>query len=71
MNDKEQKVVIDGTEYALSSLSKETKAQIANLRAVENEIAHLKARLAIAGTAKRAYQAALKNTLPVDSDSTH
>jgi hypothetical protein len=36
------------------------------LRVVENEIAQLKARLAIAGTAKMAYQAALKNALPVD-----
>jgi hypothetical protein len=54
------------SEYPLSSLSQEAKAQITNLRVVENEIAQLKARLAIAGTAKMAYQAALKNALPVD-----
>lgn len=63
----EKKIVIDGTEYALSSLSQEAKVQITNLRVVENEIAQLKARLAIASTAKMAYQAALKNALPVDT----
>ncbi|MCB1949927.1 DUF6447 family protein [Nitrosomonas sp.] len=67
MAENEQKVVIDGTEYALSSLSQEAKAQITNLRVVENEIAQLKARLAIATTAKIAYQHALKNALPVDT----
>ncbi|MCB1986319.1 MAG: hypothetical protein H6936_06450 [Burkholderiales bacterium] len=67
MTDKEQKIVIDGTEYALSSLSQEARTQITNLRVVENEIAQLKARLAIAGTAKIAYQNALKNALPVDT----
>lgn len=67
MTDKEQKIVIDGTEYALSSLSQEAKTQITNLRVVENEIAQLKARLAIAGTAKIAYQNALKNALPVET----
>ncbi|MDR4516666.1 MAG: DUF6447 family protein [Nitrosomonas sp.] len=67
MTEKEQKIVIDGTEYALSSLSEEAKAQITNLRVVESEIAQLKARLAIAGTAKIAYQNALKNALPVDT----
>lgn len=67
MTDKEQKIVIDGTEYALSSLSQEAKTQINNLRVVDSEIAQLKARLAIAGTAKIAYQNALKNALPVDT----
>lgn len=67
MAENEQKVVIDGTEYALSSLSQEAKAQITNLRVVENEIAQLKARLAIATTAKIAYQHALKNVFPVDT----
>jgi hypothetical protein len=66
MTESERKIIIDGVEYPLSSLSQEAKAQITNLRVVENEIAQLKARLAIAGTAKMAYQAALKNALPVD-----
>ncbi len=44
-------------------LSTEAKVQITNLRFVENEILQLKARLAIANTAKLAYQAALKNAI--------
>ncbi|MCB1937363.1 MAG: hypothetical protein KDF59_15655 [Nitrosomonas sp.] len=67
MTEGEQKITIDGTEYALSALSPEVKAQITNLRVVDNEIAQLKARLAIASTARMAYQAALKNALPVDT----
>ena len=50
MTESEKKIIIDGVEYPLSSLSQEAKAQITNLRVVENEIAQLKARLAIAGT---------------------
>jgi hypothetical protein len=63
MTDSEKKIKIDGIEYPLSSLSDEAKAQIANLRFVDNEIMHLQAKLAIANTAKLAYQAALKNSL--------
>tara|TARA_R110002073_G_scaffold22769_5_gene78490 strand:- start:740 stop:949 length:210 start_codon:yes stop_codon:yes gene_type:complete len=64
MVDNEQTIKIDDTEYELSSLNDEAKAQITNLRFVENEIVQLKAKLAIASTAKMAYQAALKNALP-------
>ncbi len=67
MTDNEKKVVIDGNEYLLSSLSDEAKAQIANLQFVENEIVRLKARLAISSTARLAYQAALKNALPAET----
>ncbi len=67
MADNEQKVSIDGVEYALSSLSDEAKAQITNLKFVEHEIGQLKARLAIASTAKLAYQAALKNAIPQET----
>lgn len=66
MAEQDQKVTIDGTDYPISSLSDDAKAQITNLRFVENEIAQLKARLAIANTAKLAYQNALKNALPVE-----
>jgi len=62
----EQKISVDGTEYEMSSLSDDAKVQITNLRVVENEIMQLKAKLAIASTAKIAYQAALKSALPVD-----
>lgn len=67
MTDNAPKVTIDGTEYLLSNLSDEAKAQITNLKFVENEIMQLKAKLAIAGTAKLAYQAALKNAMPKDT----
>lgn len=60
----DQKIKIDGNEYLVSSLNAEAKMQITNLRFVENEIMQLKARLAIANTAKIAYQTALKNALP-------
>lgn len=63
MTDSESKIKIDGVEYSLSSLSAEVKMQITNLRFVENEIIQLKAKLAIANTAKLAYQAALKNAI--------
>ncbi|MDP1951916.1 MAG: DUF6447 family protein [Nitrosomonas sp.] len=63
MTDNLPKVTIDGTDYLVSDLSDEAKAQITNLNFVENEIMQLKARLAIASTAKLAYQAALKNAI--------
>jgi len=66
MSDAEQKITIDGTEYLLSSLSDEAKAQITNLRFVDSEIVRLKAQLAVASTAKLAYQAALKGAIPKD-----
>ena len=65
MIDSEKKIKIDGTEYSLSSLSDEAKMQITNLRFVENEIIQLKARLAIANTAKLAYQVALRNAITI------
>lgn len=63
MADSERTIKIDGAEYSLSSLSDEAKMQITNLRFVENELIQLKAKLAIANTAKIAYQAALKNAI--------
>ena len=66
MINSEKKIKIDGTEYSLSSLSDEAKMQITNLRFVENEIMQLKSRLAIANTAKIAYQVALRNAITID-----
>ncbi len=67
MTDSEKKIVIDGNEYLFSSLNDEAKAQIGNLQFVESEIARLKAKLAVASTAKLAYQAALKNAMPTET----
>ncbi len=58
------KINIDGTEYLLSALSDDAKAQIRSLQFVESEIARLHAQAAIANTAKIAYQNALKSLLP-------
>ena len=61
---EEAKITIDGVEYLLSSFSDEAKAQIQNLQFVESEVARLNALLAVAGTAKMAYQNALKDLMP-------
>jgi len=58
------KVTIDGQEYLLSDLSDDAKAQLQSLQFVETEIRRLNALLAISGTARMAYQNALKEALP-------
>ena len=64
MADVEPKVNIDGVEYLLSDLSDEAKAQIQSLQFVEAEIGRLNAQVAVASTARMAYQNALKELLP-------
>ena len=64
MTDTPPAVTIDGTDYAIDDLSDEAKAQIQSLQFLENEIARLNAQLAVAATAKSAYQNALKEVLP-------
>mgnify|MGYP000164339216 FL=1 len=64
MADNEPKVNIDGVEYLLSDLSDDAKAQIKSLQFVEAEIGRLNALTAVAGTARMAYQNALKDLLP-------
>lgn len=59
-----QTITIDGKEYALDSLSEAAKAQLTNLRAVDQEIARLQQQQAIAQTARNAYANALKAELP-------
>lgn len=58
------KITIDGQEYALSSLSNDTRTQLQMLRVTEQEIARLNLQLAIAQTARNAYAQALKQSLP-------
>lgn len=62
-----QTITIDGKEYALDSLSEAAKAQMTNLRVVDQEISRLQQQLAIAQTARNAYANALKNDLPKDA----
>ena len=64
MADVEPKVNIDGVEYLLNDLSDEAKAQIQSLQFVEAEIGRLNAQVAVASTARMAYQNALKELLP-------
>jgi hypothetical protein len=63
MADAPTKISIDNVEYLLDDLSDEAKAQIHSLQFVEAEIGRLNARIAIANTAKVAYQNALKEVL--------
>lgn len=57
------KISIDNVEYVYDDLSDEAKAQIQSIQFVDNEIARLNAQLAIANTAKMAYQTALKDII--------
>ena len=59
-----QTITIDGKEYALDSLSEAAKAQMTNLRVVDQEISRLQQQQAIAQTARNAYANALKAELP-------
>lgn len=64
MSGEEQEVTIDGKVFALDELSEEAIAEIRSLQFVESEIARLNSLLAVVGTAKIAYQNALKKLLP-------
>jgi len=61
------KIAIDGKNYALKDLSGTAKAQLANLRLVDQEIARLQQQQAIAQTARNAYAKALQEQLPKDA----
>jgi hypothetical protein len=56
-------ITIDDTKYTIADLSENARNQIVNLRVVDQEIAHLQQRLAIANTARMAYANALKAEL--------
>lgn len=65
----DQKVTIDGTEYALDQLSENARNQVVNLRVTDQEISRLNQQLAIAQTARTAYANALKKELD-DAEAT-
>lgn len=52
-------ITLNGTRYTSARLSEGAKDQIANIQAVDAEIARLNQRLAIAQTARNAYTSAL------------
>lgn len=57
-------VTIDDREYEIDQLSDAAKAQLTNLRVVDQEIARLQQQQSIAQTARNAYANALKAELP-------
>lgn len=61
-----QTIKIDGKDYALDSLSDETKNLLTNIRVVDREIVRLRQQLAIAQTARAAFANGVKNALPAD-----
>jgi len=61
--DKDQKINIDGKEYALSELSDNARAQVANLQFVDAQIQQLNNEWAVADTARIGYTNALKAEL--------
>lgn len=69
MND-DQKISIDGKEYAVSEMSQVALEQLNNVRAVDQEIQRLQVQIAIAQTARSTYANALKNALDGKDDPT-
>jgi uncharacterized small protein (DUF1192 family) len=67
MATKSKTIKIDNKDYSTDALSDAAKSQLVNLRVVDQEIARLKAQLAIHQTARAAYAAAVKRNLPKDA----
>jgi len=61
---KPAKLKVNDIEYNVDDLSKEAKEQLVNLRFAETEVRRLQAQLAMAQTARNAYQQALMMQLP-------
>lgn len=63
MAETQQTLTIDGKEYRLDSLSEQARAQVANLRVVDEEIRRIQQKLLIYRAARTAYAGALKGEL--------
>ncbi len=61
-----KKITIDDREYDNDQLSDEARAQVVSISVVDQEIAALEQKLAIAKTARNAYGKALKDALGED-----
>ena len=59
----ENKITIDGVDYALDDLSDNAKVQLANIQFVDAQIQQLNNELAVADTARIGYANALKTDL--------
>lgn len=57
-------IKIDNKEYDLDTLSDESKAQLASLQFVEQELARLQSQAAVLQTARVSYAKALQASLP-------
>ena len=64
MAENKQTVTVDGIKYDLASLSKEARAALNNLGAVENEMRQLRTRQGIARVAQEVFARQLKAALP-------
>ena len=62
-----QTITIDEKEYLISDMSDEAKAQVNNLKVVDQKIANLEQEIAIMKTARNAYARALGAALPKDA----
>jgi len=62
---EDEKITVEGTEYAVDTLNDQAKTIVESLRFVERELAHLNARTAVVTTAKAAYVMELKKHLPI------
>ena len=69
MSEEEPTITIDKTDYKLSELSDEAKAQIQSIQFVDAELLRLQNLTAIMETAKVGYQKELKKQLPFLPDS--
>ena len=68
MSEETDTITIDDKEYSLDDLSDECKAEIQSLQFCEGEIARLNGKLAVAATARIAYQRAVAKLMPEESD---
>lgn len=64
----DQKITIDGKDYALSEMSDAAKEQLQNVQVTDQEIQSLKIQIAIAQTARTAYAQELKTALDGPGD---
>jgi Family of unknown function (DUF6447) len=55
MADQTKTITVNGKKYAVDDLSDNAKAQLTNIRVVDQEISRLETLLAIAKTARAAY----------------
>lgn len=58
-----ESITINGTTYAFSDLSEAARTQLANVQAVDAEIARLQVQMGIARTARNAFVGALEAAL--------